>query len=155
MTSAPLSSVRTAISELDAKLLELLAQRQQLTNEVARTKIKNQIDVRDPQREEQLLVKLIQEGQKLGLNAHYVTKLFHVIIEDSVLNQQAMLSAQANPNNVTPLNRVAFLGDKGSYSYLATQKYFSRRDGELHEIGCDSFGEIIQKVGGDPYIVLT
>ncbi|MGB2105532.1 MAG: chorismate mutase, partial [Glaciecola sp.] len=146
MTSAPLSSVRTAISELDAKLLELLAQRQQLTNEVARTKIKNQIDVRDPQREEQLLVKLIQEGQKLGLNAHYVTKLFHVIIEDSVLNQQAMLSAQANPNNVTPLNRVAFLGDKGSYSYLATQKYFSRRDGELHEIGCDSFGEIIQKV---------
>ena len=146
MTSAPLSSVRTAISELDAKLLELLAQRQQLTNEVARTKIKNQIDVRDPQREEQLLVKLIQEGQKLGLNAHYVTKLFHVIIEDSVLNQQAMLSAQANPTNVTPLNRVAFLGDKGSYSYLATQKYFSRRDGELHEIGCDSFGEIIQKV---------
>ena len=146
MTSAPLSSVRTAISELDAKLLELLAQRQQLTNEVARTKIKNQIDVRDPQREEQLLVKLIQEGQKLGLNAHYVTKLFHVIIEDSVLNQQAMLSAQANPNNVTPLNRVAFLGDKGSSSYLATQKYLSRRAGELHEIGCDSFGEIIQKV---------
>ena len=146
MASAPLSSVRVAISELDVKLLELLAQRQQLTNEVARTKIQNKIDVRDPQREEQLLVRLIQEGQKLGLNAHYITKLFHVVIEDSVLNQQAMLSAQANPNNVTPLNRVAFLGDKGSYSYLATQKYFSRRDGELHEIGCDSFAQIIQKV---------
>ena len=63
MASAPLSSVREAISELDVKLLELLAQRQQLTNEVARTKIQNQIDVRDPQREEQLLVRLIQEGQ--------------------------------------------------------------------------------------------
>lgn len=146
MASAPLSSVREAISELDAKLLDLLAQRQQLTNEVARTKIQNQIDVRDPQREEQLLVRLIQEGQKLGLNAHYITQLFHVIIEDSVLNQQAMLSAQANPENVSPLNRVAFLGDKGSYSYLATQKYFARRDGELHEIGCDSFAQIIQKV---------
>jgi chorismate mutase/prephenate dehydratase len=67
MASAPLSSVREAISELDANLLDLLAQRQQLTNEVARTKIQNQIDVRDPQREEQLLVRLIQEGQKLGL----------------------------------------------------------------------------------------
>lgn len=146
MSSAPLSSVRKEITELDAQLLSLLAQRQQLTNEVARTKIQNQIDVRDPQREEQLLVRLIQEGQKLGLNAHYITKLFHVIIEDSVLNQQAMLSAKANPDNVTPLNRVAFLGDKGSYSYLATQKYFSRREGELHEIGCDSFAQIIQKV---------
>ncbi len=146
MASAPLTSVRQAISDLDTQLLDLLAQRQQLTNQVAQTKIQNNIDVRDPQREEQLLVNLIQTGQSLGLNAHYVTKLFHVIIEDSVLNQQAMLSAQANPDNVSPLNRVAFLGDKGSYSYLATQKYFARRDGELHEMGCDSFAEIIEKV---------
>jgi len=38
------------------------------------------------------------------------------------------------------------LGEKGSYSYLATQKYFARRSGELLGIGCKSFNEIIQKV---------
>jgi chorismate mutase/prephenate dehydratase len=57
-----------------------------------------------------------------------------------------MLARWANPSSEKPLNRVAFLGDKGSYSYLATQKYFSRRPGELLEIGCQSFAEIINKV---------
>ena len=146
MSSNELEALRVNITELDTQLLTFLAKRQQYTNQVAETKIKNQIPVRDHKREEQLLIRLIKEGQKQGLDAHHITKLFHVIIEDSVLNQQAMLAARANPGSSLPLNRVAFLGDKGSYSYLATQKYFSRRPGELLEIGCKSFAEIIQKV---------
>lgn len=146
MSSTELDALRIKITELDSQLLTFLAKRQKYTNQVAETKIKHHIPVRDQKREEQLLIRLIKEGQKQGLNAHYITKLFHVIIEDSVLNQQAMLAARANPGSSLPLNRVAFLGDKGSYSYLATQKYFSRRPGELHEIGCKSFAEIIQKV---------
>lgn len=146
MPDDALAQVRDQITKLDSELLRLLAERRKLTNEVAETKIRHHIPVRDVKREEQLLVKLIKEGQKAGLDAHYVTQLFHVIIEDSVLNQQAMLAERANPGSALPLNRVAFLGDKGSYSYLATQKYFSRRPGELLEIGCQSFSEIIHKV---------
>lgn len=141
-----LNHLRTQITALDGKLLNLLADRQKLTNQVAETKIKHQIPVRDQKREEQLLVKLIKQGKDFGLDPHYVTQLFHVIIEDSVLNQQALLAERANPGSNLPLNRVAFLGDKGSYSYLATQKYFSRRPGELMELGCQSFNEIIKKV---------
>jgi chorismate mutase/prephenate dehydratase len=146
MSSSELEELRVNITELDSQLLTLLAKRQQYTNQVAETKIKNQIPVRDQKREEQLLIRLIKQGKTHALDAHYVTQLFHVIIEDSVLNQQALLAARANPDNVLPLNRVAFLGDKGSYSYLATQKYFSRRPGELLEIGCQSFADIIKKV---------
>ncbi|RDV25227.1 prephenate dehydratase [Alteromonas aestuariivivens] len=146
MSDSALGPLRERITTLDGQLLTLLAERRRLTNEVAETKIKHHIPVRDVKREEQLLVRLIREGQKVGLDPHYVTQLFHVIIEDSVLNQQAMLAERANPGSTLPLNRVAFLGDKGSYSYLATQKYFSRRPGELLEIGCQSFSEIINKV---------
>ncbi|WP_100655649.1 prephenate dehydratase [Alteromonas flava] len=146
MPTDALEPLRLSITELDTKLLELLAERRQFTNQVAETKIKHHIPVRDQKREEQLLVRLIQQGKAVGLDPHYVTQIFHVIIEDSVLNQQAMLAARANPGSSLPLNRVAFLGDKGSYSYLATQKYFSRRAGELLEIGCQSFAEIIHKV---------
>ncbi|MFT5277480.1 MAG: chorismate mutase/prephenate dehydratase, partial [Granulosicoccus sp.] len=151
-----LEEIRKKITSLDSDLLTLLANRQGLTNQVAKTKVKNQIPVRDQAREEQLLIRLIKQGQKVGLDPHYVTQLFHVIIEDSVLNQQAMLARWANPGSDKPLNRVAFLGDKGSYSYLATQKYFSRRAGELLEIGCQSFVEIIHKVesGEADYAVL-
>ena len=146
MSVPELEQIRVEITELDSQLLELLAKRQKLTNQVAETKIHHHIPVRDQKREEQLLVRLIKQGQTFGLDPHYVTQLFHVIIEDSVLNQQAMLADRANPGSSLPLNRVAFLGDRGSYSYLATQKYFSRRPGELMEIGCQSFAEIIKKV---------
>ncbi|WP_100641965.1 prephenate dehydratase [Alteromonas facilis] len=146
MPTDALEPLRHSITELDTQLLSLLAKRRALTNEVAETKIKHHIPVRDQKREEQLLVRLIQQGKTVGLDPHYVTQVFHVVIEDSVLNQQAMLAARANPGSSLPLNRVAFLGDKGSYSYLATQKYFSRRSGELLEIGCQSFAEIVGKV---------
>ena len=146
MSSLELEQLRVKITELDTHILTSLAKRQQFTNQVAETKIKNLIPVRDQKREEQLLVRLIKEGKKQGLDAHYVMQLFHVIIEDSVLNQQALLADRANPGSTLPLNRVAFLGDKGSYSYLATQKYFSRRPGELLELGCQSFLDVITKV---------
>jgi chorismate mutase / prephenate dehydratase len=146
MSSTELEIIRDKITDIDNQILTLLANRQQLTTQVAETKISQHIPVRDQKREEQLLVRLIKQGKQVGLDAHYVTQLFHVIIEDSVLNQQAILAARANPGSTLPLNRVAFLGDKGSYSYLATQKYFARRPGELLELGCQSFAEIIHKV---------
>ncbi|MBT1449943.1 prephenate dehydratase [Glaciecola sp. XM2] len=146
MATDPLEQLRIAITETDKQLLETIAARQKLTMEVAKTKVKHHIPVRDQVREEQLLIRLIKQGQSVGLDPHFVTKLFHVIIEDSVLNQQSMLAQWANPDSQLPINRVAFLGEKGSYSYLATQKYFARRSGELVEIGCDSFAQIIQSV---------
>ncbi len=141
-----LAALRTEITNIDEQLLALLAKRQACTLEVAETKIKLHKNVRDAAREEQLLVKLVQKGQKLGLTPHFVTNIFHAIIEDSVLNQQALLAERANPESQKPLSRVAFLGDKGSYSFLATQKYFSRRPGEILEIGCKNFAEILEKV---------
>ncbi|MGQ8366781.1 prephenate dehydratase [Glaciecola sp. 1036] len=146
MANEELLKLRDAISSLDKDLLGIIAQRQKLTQQVAETKIKHQIQVRDQAREEQLLIRLIKQGHEYGLDPHFVTKLFHVIIEDSVLNQQSLLAQHANPDATLEINRVAFLGEKGSYSNLATKKYFSRRSGELVEIGCKSFGEIIQKV---------
>jgi chorismate mutase/prephenate dehydratase len=146
LATDPLEQLRKAITETDNKLLETIAARQKLTMEVAQTKVKHHIPVRDQLREEQLLIRLIKQGQNVGLDPHFVTKLFHVIIEDSVLNQQSMLAQWANPDSQRVLNRVAFLGEKGSYSYLATQKYFARRSGDIAEMGCKSFAEIIQKV---------
>ncbi|GGF71470.1 prephenate dehydratase [Alteromonas lipolytica] len=146
MSAPELDQIRERITALDSELLALLSERRGLTNQVAETKIKHHIPVRDQAREEQLLIRLIKEGQEKGLDAHYITQVFHVIIEDSVLNQQAMLAERANPGSALPLNRVAFLGDRGSYSYLATQKYFSRRPGDLLELGCQSFREVVSKV---------
>ena len=141
-----LNKIREKITKLDQQLLELFAQRRSLTLNVAKSKAHQIRPVRDQQREQELLIRLINHGKKLGLDAHYVTSVYHTIIEDSVLNQQAYLQTLANPNMQVPTVSVAFLGDKGSYSYLASHRYFSRRAEKINEFGCQSFNEIMQQV---------
>lgn len=144
--SLDLNVIRKQITNLDQELLTLFAQRRALTLNVAKSKAHQVRPVRDQQREQELLVRLIQLGKEQGLDAHYVTSIFQTIIEDSVLNQQAFLQQLKNPNIKTPTVSVAFLGDKGSYSFLASYRYFSRRAEEIIECGCDTFASILQEV---------
>ncbi len=141
-----LTEIRKHITELDQQLLELFAKRRALTTSVAKSKVHQVRPIRDQQREQELLIRLIKQGKVLGLDAHYVTSIFQTIIEDSVLNQQAYLQQLTNPNIQVPTVSVAFLGDKGSYSYLASHRYFSRRAEKIIESGCKSFTEIMQLV---------
>jgi chorismate mutase/prephenate dehydratase len=141
-----LETLRTDINEIDSELLILLAKRRRVSKLVGENKIKLQKAVRDPAREQDLLVRLIQYGKSLGLDTHYISQVYQVIIEDSVLNQQALLQQHFNDNRANADCSVAFLGGQGSYSHLATTKYFSRRASVITEIGCPTFDEIIHKV---------
>ncbi|WP_432452508.1 MULTISPECIES: 3-deoxy-7-phosphoheptulonate synthase [unclassified Agarivorans] len=143
---ADLEQIRTKITELDQNLLSLLTERRQLSVEVAKSKIESPKAIRDQEREQQLLVKLITKGRELGLDAHYVTQLYHTIIEDSVLSQQAFLQGITNPDKLAPAVRVAFLGNKGSYSNIATHQYFSRYKKQIVEFGCSGFQDIVDTV---------
>ena len=64
-------------------------------------------------------------GKRHNLDAHYITRLFQLIIEDSVLTQQTLL--QQHLNKINPHSaRVAFSVPKGSYSHLAARQYAAR-----------------------------
>ncbi|GGA65569.1 bifunctional chorismate mutase/prephenate dehydratase [Neiella marina] len=146
MSSPDLNEVRLQISQTDSDLLKLLAQRRALSIEVAKSKLASSKPIRDTSREQQLLVELIEQGKPLELDSHYVTQVFHSVIEDSVLLQQAYLQQHINPETIANKVRVAFLGQQGSYSHLAAHKYFARRAEEVIEHGCKNFKEIIAKV---------
>ncbi|MBE4574657.1 chorismate mutase [Vibrio navarrensis] len=150
MTDQPISleEIRLRLNDLDDQLLSLLSERRKLSIEVAKSKVETSKPVRDASREQQLLVKLITNGrEKYQLDAQYITKLFHTIIEDSVLLQQSYLQNLLNPKQSRkPLARVAFLGAKGSYSHLASREYFSRKNTELIELNCEHFKEVTQTV---------
>ncbi|MDR9828044.1 prephenate dehydratase [Vibrio sp. FNV 38] len=142
-----LDDIRQRLNELDDQLLNLLSERRKMSIEVAKSKVQTSKPVRDARREQELLVKLINNGKsKYHLDAEYITKLFHTIIEDSVLLQQAYLQELANPDHQKPLARVAFLGSKGSYSHLASHEFFSRKNMELVEINCEAFKEVAKTV---------
>ncbi|QCT22465.1 bifunctional chorismate mutase/prephenate dehydratase [Jejubacter calystegiae] len=145
MSDNPLLALRNRISALDEKLLALLAERRQLAVEVGQAKLRSHRPVRDIDRERDLLERLIALGKPHHLDAHYITRLFQLIIEDSVLTQQALL--QKHLNKINPRSaRVAFLGPKGSYSHLAARRYAARHFDEFIESGCPKFQDIFQQV---------
>lgn len=155
MTDSPLLALRARISALDLKLLELLAERRELALDVARAKRHSHRPIRDKERERDLLDKLTEAGKKHHLDGHYITRLFQLIIEDSVLTQQALLQQHLNPT-ATHSARIAFLGPKGSYSHLAARRYAARHFEQLIECGCQKFQDIFAMVetGQADYAVL-
>ncbi|MFV0596918.1 chorismate mutase [Shewanella sp.] len=142
----PLNQTREQITHLDNELLSLLAERRRLSLEVARSKEVDVRPIRDTQREKELLARLVTAGREKGLDAHYVISLYQSIIEDSVLNQQAYLHGRANPETQKQQYCIAYLGARGSYSYLAASRYCQRRQVEMLDLGCQSFDEIVQAV---------
>ncbi|MDC0612287.1 prephenate dehydratase [Vibrio sp.] len=143
-----LDEIRLRLNELDDQLLQLLSERRKLSVDVAKSKVTTSKPVRDASREQELLVKLITNGkEKYDLDAQYITKIFHTVIEDSVLLQQTYLQNLANPeSHLNPHVRVAYLGSKGSYSHLATLEYFNRKNIDVIELNCDGFKDITTTV---------
>ncbi len=142
----PLNQTREAITALDNELLALLAKRRDLSLEVARSKEVDIRPIRDTEREKELLARLVKQGREQGLDAHYVLSLYQSIIEDSVLNQQAYLQSRANPDLQKQQYNIAYLGARGSYSYLAATRYCERRNVVMQDLGCKSFDDIVQSV---------
>ncbi|MFR9717723.1 prephenate dehydratase [Aeromonas diversa] len=143
---ALLEHIREEITQLDTELLALLARRKSLSIEVAKAKQAKPRPIRDHQREQDLLVNLIQKGRPLGLDAQYVTRIYHTIIEDSVLSQQAYLQGLLNPSQQEPMTSVAYLGPRGSYSSLAARRYLARYKDQVIEVNCHNFREVIDAV---------
>ncbi|HBK4691726.1 bifunctional chorismate mutase/prephenate dehydratase [Serratia marcescens] len=155
MTDNPLLMLRERISALDLKLLALLAERRELAIEVGKTKLHSHRPIRDKERERDLLDALIAAAKPYDLDGFYVTRLFQLIIEDSVLTQQALLQHQLNPVSQHSA-RIAFLGPKGSYSHLAARQYAARHFDQLIECGCQKFQDIFTQVetGQADYAIL-
>ncbi|MCC7689487.1 bifunctional chorismate mutase/prephenate dehydratase [Serratia marcescens] len=155
MTDNPLLVLRERISALDLKLLALLAERRELAIEVGKTKLHSHRPIRDKERERDLLDALIAAAKPYDLDGFYVTRLFQLIIEDSVLTQQALLQHQLNPVSQHAA-RIAFLGPKGSYSHLAARQYAARHFDRLIECGCQKFQDIFTQVetGQADYAIL-
>ncbi len=155
MSDNPLLVLRERISAVDLKLLALLAERRELAVDVAKAKQLHHRPIRDKERERDLLDALITTAKPYDLDGFYVTRLFQLIIEDSVLTQQALLQHQLN-QTAQHSARIAFLGPKGSYSHLAARQYAARHFEHLIECGCQKFQDIFTQVetGQADYAVL-
>jgi chorismate mutase/prephenate dehydratase len=138
-----LEKIRDDIDEEDKHILESLARRRRLISQVIQAKDQQSAPIRDALREEQLLSKLIGIGRSQGLDAHFVTRVFHEIIDDSVRSQQLHLLGDVNKSDQ---RRVGFQGIEGAFSYLAGRKFFARSLESTSFVGFATFEQVVAAV---------
>ncbi len=151
-----IEELRKKINSVDASLIELLAERRNLSKNVIQEKNENEKPIRDQKREEELLKKVIKLGEEKGVDKHFLTKVFYEIIEDSIRLQQSQILNPSKENNGKERITVAIQGIEGAYSYLASQKYFAYTGKELEFISKKRFSEVVEAVekGEADYAVL-
>jgi chorismate mutase / prephenate dehydratase len=141
-----LQDVRNQLDDIDRRIVADLAERDRLVSEVGNLKLALHGNLRDVQREEELLTRLVAEARTTGLDAHYVTRLFREILDHSVRKQQDAFVAHANPAERGTPQSVVYLGEEGSYSHQAACRHFEARGGPVTFRGGGSFEELLQAV---------
>jgi chorismate mutase/prephenate dehydratase len=143
-----LEELRAALDRVDRRLVEALAERQDLVREITALKSAGgETPLRDRAREEEILTRLGELGASLGLDRHFVKRLFQEVLEQSVRRQQEALMGRDNPARSAghPLV-VAYLGGEGSYSHQAATRHFGGRDRPVVLRAERSFRELLDRV---------
>ena len=152
-TDLPL--LRNKINSIDSEIINLLANRRKLSKEVIIAKEQNHNPIRDQKREADLLDRVMKAGKKTGLDAHFVSKVFYEIIEDSVRYQQNFVQKSSEKSKKENIS-VAIQGIEGAYSYMAAKKFFSLSNLNLTFHSKKRFDEVVHVVekGEVDYAVL-
>jgi chorismate mutase/prephenate dehydratase len=129
-----LSHLRDRIDAVDRQLIALLAERNQIVEEVALAKLEAASPFRDRDREERLLVRLREHAIAAGVDPHQVERIYRIVMDMSVAHQEATIRNRTD----APL-RVAYQGVEGSYSHLTAQRRFGGRNGGALLTGFDTF----------------
>ncbi|QCI19951.1 MAG: chorismate mutase [Buchnera aphidicola (Brevicoryne brassicae)] len=145
MPNNPLLVFRDQINNIDKKIVQLLSERKTLVLKIAKSKIKNNQSIRDIEREKKMLQELIVLGKKNHLTAEYITRLFQLIIEESVSTQKKMLQKFCN-NHKKNISNFSFLGPKGSYSHIAACEYANQNFKTCITKECTTFEEVVISV---------
>lgn len=155
--STDIKQIREKINNIDKELINLLSNRRKLSKEVILTKENFGAPIRDQKREEELLSRLIKLGKKEGLDSNFLSRVFYEIIEDSVRIQQSHVISSLNKGSEKKKTiTLAIQGIEGSYSYLASQKFFTHSGYKLSFVFKRLFEEVIDVVenGNVDYAVL-
>lgn len=142
-----ISEVRCSINEIDSEILRLLAKRKELDIKMADLKYSQGLPVRETRENEQSMQKLMDAGMELNLSPDLVDSVFRTVFANSLSQQISYIQGIVGINH--QLNRklkVSFLGNVGTYSYLATYKYFNSICDYIQPKNCTTFDDIISAV---------
>src|ERR1700693_2466386 len=120
-----LDALRTALTEVDEQLLDLVARRQSLSEQVAAVKRATGRATRDFGREREVILRGRTTAQRLGVSPDLAESLLRQLIQSSLATQEhARVAAQAHGSGKTALI-IGGHGKRGGWfaEFLASQGF--------------------------------
>ena len=123
MDERPIENPRAEIDAIDSELLRLLNRRAEIALRVGAAKTSAETPLCDPNRERDVLSRLRQQNSG-PFDEHSIDNIFQRIIDESLQLQQKTYQwpfadsgdTAEDVTNLTGKSRVAFLGDRGTFS---------------------------------------
>jgi len=141
-----LEDLRKLLDQADEKIVRTLAQRQELVQAISDLKIDENSNIRDENREEELLKRITELACEEGLDRYFAEQIFKDIIQHSVRFQTHSLVDHHNLEEGQDSVSVAYQGTDGAFSHQAAYRHFEERYSEVECIGYDTFEEAARAV---------
>lgn len=87
-----MAKLRIQIDEFDGKLLEILGNRMKVAGKIGLLKKEKNVAILQNQRWNEILGKMILEGEEKGLSNEFVMHLFKAIHQESIVHQEKVMS---------------------------------------------------------------
>lgn len=149
MKKEKLAELRDVIDKLDKQLIETLAERHKVVQQVISSKIETTKNIRDTDREAILLGKIRKMAAESGLDPYFAESLFRDVIFQSVRYQTHSLIDHQNDLSAAQTITVAYQGAEGAYSHQAALRFFGERYSDIKTIGHHSFEQAAEAVEND------
>jgi chorismate mutase len=83
---------RTQIDVFDTKIVEILGKRMMIAEEIGLLKKEKNVAILQNKRWNEVLNKMISEGENKGLSEEFILKLFKAIHQESISHQEKIIN---------------------------------------------------------------
>jgi chorismate mutase len=83
---------RAYIDELDTKLIEILGKRMKLAEKIGQLKKEKNVAILQNKRWNEILGKMILDGEEKGLSEEFILKIFKAIHQESITHQEKVIN---------------------------------------------------------------
>ncbi|AWG25168.1 bifunctional 3-deoxy-7-phosphoheptulonate synthase/chorismate mutase type II [Flavobacterium kingsejongi] len=87
-----MASLRVNIDEIDTKLLETLGKRMKISDQIGELKKEKNVAVLQNKRWNEILGKMILEGEQKGLSEEFILRIFKAIHQESISHQEKVIN---------------------------------------------------------------
>lgn len=152
-----LNQLRTEIDTIDSQLLELLSRRFAVTRKVGQLKTQSKLPTVDPNRENQQMQRIAQLAQRENINPQLAQNILRTIIDEVVIEHQAIQSSYSASKITAPTIGIIGLGDFGMFIAKTLAKYaqVSCFDSQDSKTGASNYGASLKAVLQAEYIILA